>query len=223
MHQHTVRHGGAGFTLIEVLVTLLLLSLLAAAVFPVVTQQVSRGEPAKAAQDLSSIRTGIETFSLNVRPSYPGDLDDLITQISTGDNAIRRGSQSDGFTTVDSTRWDGPYIDASVIDGGMLVSGFAAPIRDDFTRFDATHNAPSGAPTFATSGTSLFVAVQVGTPGTQLSASQFEAINDLVDGEGEPDGPGAGSSWTLGKFRFDNSLVPADSIAYYLAVPIEKN
>jgi prepilin-type N-terminal cleavage/methylation domain-containing protein len=222
MHQHTVRHAGAGFTLIEVLVTLLLVSLLAAAVFPVVTQQVGRGEPAKAAQDLSSIRTGIETFSLNVRPSYPGDLEDLITQISTADNAIRRGSQSDGFATVDSTRWDGPYIDASVIDGGMLVSGFAAPIRDDFTRFDATHSAPYGAPAFATGGTSLFVAVQVGTPGTQLSAAQFEAINDLVDGEGEPDGPGATSSWTLGKFRFDNSLVPADSIAYYLAVPMEK-
>ena len=49
-----------------------------------------------------------------------------------------------------------------------------------------------------------------------------EAINDLVDGEGEPDGPGAGSSWTLGKMRFDNSLVPADTIAYYLAVPIER-
>ena len=90
MFEYSRRIGRDGFTLIEVLVTLLLLSLLAAAVFPVITQQVSRGEPVKASQDLSSIRTGIETFSLNVRPSYPGDLDDLIAPITTGDIAIRR-------------------------------------------------------------------------------------------------------------------------------------
>ena len=82
MFEYSRRIGRDGFTLIEVLVTLLLLSLLAAAVFPVITQQVSRGEPVKASQDLSSIRTGIETFSLNVRPSYPGDLDDLIAPIT---------------------------------------------------------------------------------------------------------------------------------------------
>lgn len=222
MPQHILRNGRAGFTLIEVLVTLLLVSLLAAAVFPVVTRRVSRDEPARAAQDLGAIRTGIEAFGLDLRSAYPGDLEDLATPISTSDQAIRRESQSHGFVAVDSTRWDGPYIDAAVADGGMLVSGFAAPVRDDFTRFDGTHSVPYGATGFATAGTSLFVAVQVGTPGTQLSAAQFESINDLVDGEGEPDGPGPGSSWTLGTLRFDNSLVPADSIAYYLAVPIER-
>jgi prepilin-type N-terminal cleavage/methylation domain-containing protein len=222
MHQCPRQSVRDGFTLIEVLVTLLLLSLLAAAVFPVITQQVSRGEPVKASQDLSSIRTGIETFSLNVRPSYPGDLEDLIAQITTSDLAIRRGSQTVGFGTVDSTRWNGPYIDASVIDGGSLTTGFGVPILDDFTRFDATNNAPFGSANFSSNGTSLFVAVQLGTPGRQLSAAQFAAINDLVDGDGEPEGPGPNTSWTLGKLRFNNSLVAADTLAYYLAVPIEQ-
>lgn len=222
MHHHTRRSARGGFTLIEVLVTLLLLSLLAAAVFPVITRQVSQGEPARTVADLNSIRTGIETFSLNVRPSYPGDLEDLIAPISTTDQAIRRGSETDGFGTVDSTRWNGPYIDASVIDGGTLISGFGVPIRDDFTRFDATNNAPFGSSGFTTVGTSVFVAVQLGTAGTQLSAAQFEAINDLVDGDAEPNGPGANTSWTLGKLRFSNALVTADTVAYYLSVPIER-
>ena len=222
MLEYSRRDGRHGFTLIEVLVMLLLLSLLSAAVFPVITQRVSRGEPVKAAQDLAVIRAGIEAFSRSVRPSYPGGLDDLIVPVTTADAAIRRMRDAEGFTSSDSARWSGPYIDPTTLVGGRVISGFGAPIRDEFIRFDATNSVPSGSSAFQADGSSLFVAVQVGTPGTQLSAAQFEAINDLIDGEGEPNGPGAGTSWSLGKLRFDNSLVAADTIAYYLAVPIER-
>lgn len=220
MLHNSGRYGWDGFTLIEVLVMLLLVSLLAAAVFPVVTQRVSRGEPVRAADDLGRIREALEAFGHDVRSGYSSDLEDLATPIGTSDLAIRRSGEGAPFSGADSAGWNGPYIDASLRDGAV-VTGFGVPIRDDFTRFDATSSAPSGGHEFRSSDTSLFVAVQIGTAGRQLTAAQFEAINDLVDGREEPDGPGPNTSWTEGRMRFDNSLVPADSIAYYLAVPIE--
>lgn len=210
-----------GFTLIEVLVTLILLAVLAAAVFPVVSQQAADADPVKGAQDLSSIRTGIETFNLNIRKAYPGDLEDLATQISTADNVIVRASQSGGYGTSDSIRWNGPYIDASVVDGGGVNTAFGVLINDNLTRYDADNDVPSGRPSFQSTG-ALFVAATIGTSTSHLSAAQFEALNDLIDGEVEVDGPGAATSWTQGKLRFNNKVTASDSIAYYLAVPIAK-
>lgn len=222
MHQHSVRSDQHGFTLIEVLVSLLLLSLLAAAVFPVVTQRVSRGEPVKAAQHLGIIRAAVEDFTRDMRGAVPGDLEDLLAPVRMDEDlTIRRGDRLDAFRRTDSAHWRGPYIDSAMVDGGVLTTGFGVPIQDRFTRFDATNNAPYGSPGFDADGRSLFVAVQIGSAGKQLTPSQFEALNDLIDGAEEPDGPGAGTSWTQGRLRFDNSRVPADSIAYYLAAPVE--
>lgn len=222
MLQNSGRSGGGGFTLIEVLVMLLLVSLLAAAVFPVVTQRVSRVEPARAADHLGKLRMGIEAFAQDVEGAHAGDLRQLLSPVSSADAAIRRASQVQAFSAADSAGWRGPYLDVAEFAGGTLLTGFQVPIRREFTRFDSVHNAPAGSAGYQDGGSGLFVAVRVGSQGRQLTAAQFEAINDLVDGEAERDGPGANSSWTLGRLRFDNSLQPADSIAYYLAVPLDR-
>lgn len=216
------RRGWGGFTLIEVLVMLLLVSLLAAAVFPVVTRRVSRGEPVRAAHDLGRLRAAIEAFGQDFGGVHAGRLEHLVTSVSTADVAIRRATEAVGFTAADSSRWAGPYLESPVGDGAAAITGFDVPIRAEFTRFDSMHSAPSGATGFRADGRGLFVAVRLGAPGRQLTAAQFEAINDIVDGEAERDGPGSNTSWSLGRLRFDNSLAPADSIAYYLAVPLEK-
>lgn len=209
----------AGITLIEVLVSLMLLSLLAAAVFPVVTQRVSRGEPLRASQELGGVAAAIAAFGGDMQDVLPADLDDLVAPVNTSDRGLRRSGEWEPFRSSELQQWKGPYLDAALVDGGSLTTGFGVPIHDDFIRFDAVNSAPSGAPRFDLDGAGLYVALRIGSAGRQLTVSQFEAINDLVDGPGEPDGPGANHSWTMGMLRFDNSLIAADTIAYYLAAP----
>src|SRR5438874_6028035 len=77
----------AGFTLIEVLVTVVVIGVLAAVVIPAVTAQVTAGDSARVLSDLNNVRTGIENFDIAVR-QFPGDIDDLVnspgTTTSTG-------------------------------------------------------------------------------------------------------------------------------------------
>ena len=112
-----------GFTLVELLVTLILLGLLTAIVFPIVVQQIDDAEPTKVANDLANIKTGIEVFHLNVRPRWPGDLEDLThlldaandediegTLVNAGAvNRLRRAWRSRGVvppnTPCCSARW----------------------------------------------------------------------------------------------------------------------
>src|SRR5690606_25381907 len=67
----------AGVTLIEVLVCLMLLSLLAAAVFPVVTRRADREEPRRVAEDLSALGAAVERFAGDLDGALPSDLEDL--------------------------------------------------------------------------------------------------------------------------------------------------
>ena len=220
MKSTTLRTSREGFTLIEILVALILLALLAAAVFPVVTQQIEKGDPARAANDLANIRTGIETFQLNVRPSFPGDLEDLAFRVSsTADRGI--AGTGDLYTTTQVSKWDGPYIDAALVEEGQatltdvaLESGFGGQILRDLTCFNGTPaiNADTGTTCAASTH---FVSIQI----TGLSNSQFEEINDLIDGENEADA----TSEDTGKLRIgdldaDNSLDTNEKV-YYLAVP----
>lgn len=210
----------AGVTLIEVLVCLMLVSLLAAAVFPVVTQRVSRDEPLRMAAQVTEIVAAMEGFATDLGGAAPGDLEDLTAPIGHGDRTMTATAQWQPVTETDARRWRGPYLEAAIADGGSLLTGFGVPIRDDLIRFDAERSAPSGTPKFERESASLFLALQIGSAGRQLTAGQFEAVNDLVDGLEERAGPGDSTSWTLGRLRFDNSSVAADTIAYYLAMPV---
>ena len=222
MLQISRRSGWGGFTLIEVLVMLLLVSLLAAAVFPVVTRRVTRVEPVRAAHDLALLRTALDAFAADLGEAQAAEVAQLLSPVSTASRAIRRSGEGLAFTAADSARWAGPYLDPAALSGGSLLTGFEVPIRREFTRFDARRSLPYGSEGFRADADGVFLAIRVGSAGRHLTAAQFEAINDLVDGEEESDGPGASSSWTLGRFRFDDSLQPGDSIAYYLAVPLDR-
>lgn len=213
-----------GLTLIEVLVTLILLAILVAIVFPVVVQQVDDAEPTKAANDLTNIRTAIELFHLNVRPTFPGDIEDLATQISTLDTDA---DEATAFTAPrDSVRWKGPYIDATVIStvqaDTVIETGFGAGILNDIALFNTLSN---DADDFATPTSTFpddadFVALVI----VGLSVTEFEAINDAIDGDGELNGAGAGQSQTSGKLRFlDPDGAGGPDTAYYLAVPYTNN
>lgn len=216
------RHDSGGFTLVEVLVMLLLLSLLAAAVFPVVTRRVSGVEPARAAEDLVRLGDGLQAFGRDLGGVHAATIGQLLDPVGTTEHGIVREAEGVQYSEMDSARWSGPYLDPRSFSGGPQVTGFGVPIRPELTRFDGVSNAPSGAAAFRADAEDLYLAVRIGSAGRHLTPAQFEAINDLVDGEWERDGPGPNSSWTLGRLRFDASLQPADSIAYFLAVPLPR-
>ncbi|MBW3628445.1 MAG: prepilin-type N-terminal cleavage/methylation domain-containing protein [Gemmatimonadetes bacterium] len=97
-----------GFTLIEVLVTLILLAVLAAAVFPMVTRQVDSADAPRTMSDLSSIRSAVDQFRLDMRPDFPGDLSDLM------DTPAGNALNGQAYRAATS-KWDGPYIDATAV------------------------------------------------------------------------------------------------------------
>jgi prepilin-type N-terminal cleavage/methylation domain-containing protein len=179
-----------GLTLIEVLVTLILIGLLAAIVFPVIIQQIEDAEPTKIANDAANIKTGAEVFHLNVRPAWPATLVDLAHAISTADSDI--GGTEYRQSQVD--RWNGPYIDAS-LDAGLssvlpavnaVLTGFGLYVQNQLVCYDPAAN------TFGTGvacSTGDFVALLIGDSSDPLKLTagalptEFTALDALVDGD----------------------------------------
>jgi prepilin-type N-terminal cleavage/methylation domain-containing protein len=190
-----------GFTLVEVLVAAILVVLFVAAVYPVVLPQVDRGHPARTAERLAALGAAIERFSRDVPGAYPGDVEDLLSPISTADTGVTRAGARARFTPRDSAGWSGPYLDAPA-------AGLA------LTAYDAGGAAGvPGAP-------GLHLAVTLGSAAEPLTPARFEALNDLIDGEGEADGAGASTSWTLGRLRYHAADADRAPAGYYLAVPL---
>lgn len=211
-----------GFTLLEMLVTLIILGILVAVVFPVVTQQVDDAEPTKAANDLANLRTAIELFHLNIRPTYPGDIEDLAVQIDATIDSTLGSATADYDDPKDVNRWKGPYIDASVTSvdptASVVFTGFSGEVVNDLKLFNSDEGTGGTSEDFttnpATTTTADFLALQI----DNLDADEFEAINDLIDGTDATSEADGTTSQTNGKFRY---LDPDGSgkTAFYLAVP----
>lgn len=211
-----------GLTLIEVLVCFMLLSLLAAAVFPVVTQRVARGEPVRARDDLSAIAVALERFSADLDNHLPADLGALNAPIDTADRALLPSGERMGYSDAALAAWNGPYLHHRAGQAGGWSTGFGVPIRAKLIAYDARANLSAASAGFDSMAAEVHAAVEIGTAGRPLTVAQFEAINDLVDGTDEPDGPGPGGSWTSGRLRFGSSGAEADSVGYFLAVPLRR-
>jgi type II secretion system protein G len=170
-----------GFTLIEILVVLILLAILAAAVFPVLTQQTDDADPVRVANDLSSIKTGVQTFRLDLRPEFPGDLEDLAHAPAT---ATERSADGTVYGTTLPSRWNGPYIDAGLtaaataqVTGNAIATGFGAQIQNEIVCFDRAPGTNAATGSTCVNGTHS-VALRV----TGLSADMFNRIDEVIDG-----------------------------------------
>lgn len=192
----------SGFTLVEVLVTVVILGLLAAVVFPVVADRASDADPAVVANDLANFRTGTELFRLDVRPALPGDVEDLINRPTSTDASLSSGGYSNGQIN----NWEGPYVDISVSSGAVSTTvvrttAFDGQVLNGFVQFDADVNFPIGGTTTTTPN---FLAIRI----SNLATSEFNEVDGLIDNE-----PTGGQA--SGKFRFVNN------VAYFLAQPIK--
>jgi len=207
-----------GFTLVETVVTIGIVAALAAVVYPSVVKQFDKADPTRAAEDLNNIRTGIEAFSVNVRPEQPKDIEDLATLIT---NAAPDSSATGGlYTATDIANWTGPYIALSVADtvsatSIVLTTGFSGTIPNRLQLYDI--DLANGGDTLATPGNGAeFIAVRV----LGLSGAAFNAINALIDGPTEATPL---QQRHLGRFRCPRAAAPLATDpcpdAYYLAVP----
>lgn len=193
--------GREGFTLIEVLVTLILLAVLVAAVFPVVTQQSEQGDPVRVGNDLASIRTAVGQFRLNMRPDYPGDLEDLVYSPSTGAGDVNVTTTA----YANEDEWNGPYIDLGIAEAGVATdsvsTAFGGRFANDFKCLGSGSTVAEIANASCAKGD--FIAVRIDGI---ADGSESDLLEEQIDGNDTAD--------QAGKFRHDGV-----STAYYIVGP----
>lgn len=213
-----------GFTLVETVVTVGIVAALAAIVYPTVVRQLDSADPARAAEDLNNIRTGIEMFGVNVRPNQPQEIEDMVNriQVNTAGDSSALGAT---YSAADASAWNGPYLGASVPAASLrnapvITTAFSGLINNRLPLYDVDAGL-TGGDTTDTSPTANadFVSVLV----TGLSGAAFNAINQLLDGPSENT---AILRRHTGRFRCPGTAAPLDTdacaAAYFLASPLRQ-
>ena len=190
----------AGFTLIEVLVTLVLLALLIGVIVPQVVNQLERGDPTRVAADLEAMRSGTKLFRVDVK-RLPGSAHQLVLDPVDWPTADTDASQDDsasiGGTTIPTNlvnRWGGPYLEGAQMTGtepDTMLIAFGYQVV----------NVLAAAYWSGSSGTQW---VTANVFGPQLS--DVEEISEVVDGN---------TTTTTGRIRWDT-----DHLQYFI-VPID--
>lgn len=108
-------HKDGGFTLLELMVVMVIIGILAAIAIPAFTKDVQRGREAVLREDLHTLRTAIDSFTLD-KQKAPQTLDDLVQagyiKVIPVDPMTQRSdtwipAQSDSFTSIDETQQGG--------------------------------------------------------------------------------------------------------------------
>jgi prepilin-type N-terminal cleavage/methylation domain-containing protein len=204
MKQNVSGRGREGFTLIEVLVTLILLAVLAAAVFPVVTKQSDSADPVRAASDLAAIRSGVEAFRLDLRPNWPADLEDLAFAPVAGDPDLN----GNAFDHTD--KWKGPYFDAALavndaaVDTAVaLRTGFDGQVRSNLVCLSSGVTVRADWPATADCGNGHSIAVEI----RGIDAAEAAKLESSIDNTNGVN--------VTGKFRHAGT----GTVAYYVVGP----
>ena len=189
-----------GFTLVEVLVTTVVIGVLAAVVLPALARQTSAADPARLSSDLNNIKMGIEVFSQNMRPDYPGDLEDLVNAPGASD----QGADGAIYPTANLTDWKGPYVAQAlpVVTTGTGSTSWNAGAAGFFENDIQICDLAFAAICNSVSTTSQFITVQM----NGLTATEAKATDTMLDGA---------ESATGGMFRYETSGTPA----YYYTIP----
>jgi prepilin-type N-terminal cleavage/methylation domain-containing protein len=110
----------AGFTLPEVLVTIAIVSVLAAIVVPTVTSQIGKGDESRFQSTIGSVRTGITAFVSDTR-RFPSAVSQLFNPIT----AVQTDLFGSAYGANIASRWRGPYGSGAMPLGGTLSMGLA--------------------------------------------------------------------------------------------------
>lgn len=203
------RAGRSGFTLPEVLVTVAIVAVLAAAVVPTVVNQLGKGEGASVSADFNALTQAVTQFTADTR-MYPGDLDHLNTPIDNTMSSLGQGT----YSARAVAQWRGPYLATTLTaDAGFTFSGFGL-VADDIL--------------IAPSGQDGFITLDLDETPFNIAAgnARLAAIDALIDGgDGTFDddctaGPATPGSLT-GRFRWTEAGATCNTITalVYRLVP----
>ncbi|HTR77956.1 MAG TPA: prepilin-type N-terminal cleavage/methylation domain-containing protein [Gemmatimonadaceae bacterium] len=119
-----------GFTLPEVLVTVAMIGILAAAVVPTVVGQLQKGDLGRMGDDVLAIRGGVEQFASDVR-KYPASVGQLTVPITGSMNAFAAGVGAGlAYNASDIKNWKGPYLNKDSV--SVLTTAYNAALTDGF-------------------------------------------------------------------------------------------
>ena len=190
MATRPARWARKGFTLVEVLVTLVLIGLLVGVVLPSVIGQLDRGEPARLTEDMESVRSAAKMFRVDVK-RWPASVAQLVVPESNwGGDTFDINSAAIPPALRD--RWAGPYLETGTVgaDGGLSIA-LGATVDSAFSTTDWGGN------------TFIYMTVQ------NVTADQASAISEIIDGNTTVTTTDAG-----GRVRYDGSVLT------YLLSPI---
>jgi prepilin-type N-terminal cleavage/methylation domain-containing protein len=178
-----------GFTLPEVLVTVAIVAVLAAAVVPTVVNQMSKGEAGAAAADLNALSNAITTFIADTR-RFPADLADLNAVPAPADLDLRGAAY--GATAV--AGWRGPYLSTTQ----TLTAGF------DFAGLGLEAANVLVAPAV---GNGFHITLDITAAGhTTASLAAADRAIDGGDGVSDPNCAAPSASSTAGKLTWTETV-----------------
>lgn len=165
-----------GFTLGEILVSVAIVSVLAAVVIPAVTSQISKGDEGRVQSDLQSVRGGVQQFVADVR-EYPKSLGQLVVVPTTSQTPI---NSTTVYTTQELERWRGPYLNKDSVAAAStgyalrlgIGTGSPGPVQ-----FDTMTVGTSGVVSNATAGNILYMVLTVPSM-NQTTAQALDAVMD---------------------------------------------
>lgn len=230
-----------GFTLMETVVTVGIVAALAAVVYPQVVKQFDAADPTRLQNDLKSLQTAIESFTVNLSGTSPGDLDDLSNAILVTDSALAEASTLPVFTATQVSQWNGPYVDFSILEAGTTTSetyretGYAAKIQDTFVCYSVgdtpnQHGVSAGTSATGTVNNNAcpstatgqkYVAIQITGITCSATDANYLALNELFDGASEtgPTTNGRVRCKVSGSVSGGTTTVNKD-VVHFLAVPL---
>ena len=199
-----------GFTLLEIILSLLILSVITAFLMPEVIDKGDQADAPRVQADLMELATAIELFRLDVR-QLAGDVEDLVKPISADDRNLFGRS----YSRRDSIRWDGPYIKTAIKPGQPLRTAYKGTIQDGFAIADGNPTSSSDSTltlpiTRMNCRPSNYIAIAI----QNIDEPDFEELNDLIDGDRELDGD-LGSQ-LVGQLRYTS---PETKTVYFLVRP----
>lgn len=155
----------SGFTLPEVLVTVAIVSVLAAIVVPTVTSQIGKGDETQFQTTISNIRTGVTAFVSDTR-KFPRRVSQLFNPITATQNDLFGSAYGAGV----ASRWKGPYVSGALTLGDSLPMALSAFMRDSLVDSNLV------------SGTSGFMIVSLMGITTQALAARLDTLIDAANG-----------------------------------------